>query len=654
MRGTHRKLGLLLAGAASCVSLIPGAGIANAAFPGSNGLIVFERDGDIWMVSPDGSYERRLTDDPARDAEPMFSADGRRIIFESERDGNTELYVMNADGTNLRNGTQNPARDEDPAFAADGNRIAFVSSRDQATSVHHGDMDLFVGDLTGGPALRLTDGGVILAAADPVWSPVGERIAFNLVFDSSIILGVDPDGSDYTPITHSSTYGDQDFSPSWSPDGTQLVYSTFYSGTSLRIVDADGGNDHEILADRWLFSPVWSPDGTRILFLGGPSSNSLDLYTISANGGDPEIVKSSPGTDEDNPDWGVFASPAATVPPVVSGEAHEDVALRASVGSWSGTAPFEYAYQWLRCPVGDATRSFEVAPAGDGYARATGTSYPPGTVSVADFAATSFAGRSGAAGSFNTDTLFLRFDTSSLPDAGVVVAARIEFAVTSRGSADTRNLVGDYYTGPLTAALHQANLSGPIAVEPVPVTDLAGSGLVSVPLANLDRIATTGQTTLRLQVSGGQPTGANFVGVAMSEHTTLPAPRLVVTLAPSSTTGCTAIPGATGPTYLPGVADVHKRLRVQVTAANRAGQVAQISQETESVATDDTTPPETSIASGPSQGSTTGPGVEFALTASEPAASFECRLDSGAFASCSPRGRSLGCPDRCAGGTRRT
>ena len=91
-------------------------------------------------MNVDGSHQRNLTRDAARDSTPSWSPDGRRIAFQSDRDGNLEMYVMNADGTGLLNLTQNAAFDGIPfiqhsraqlsAWSPDGRRIAFQSDRD--------------------------------------------------------------------------------------------------------------------------------------------------------------------------------------------------------------------------------------------------------------------------------------------------------------------------------------------------------------------------------------------------------------------------------------------------------------------------------------------------------------------------------------------
>jgi len=82
------------------------------------------RDGnqEIYVMDADGKNQRRLTNNPAEDGYPAWSPDGQRIAFGTYRDGNWEVYVMDADGENPRNLTDHPADDMfpdwfDPAFA---------------------------------------------------------------------------------------------------------------------------------------------------------------------------------------------------------------------------------------------------------------------------------------------------------------------------------------------------------------------------------------------------------------------------------------------------------------------------------------------------------------------------------------------------------
>ena len=95
-----------------------------------------EKDGASYIKvdTPDHSVIT-LTDSGA-DKSPRLSPDGRLIVFESERDGNWEIYVMNADGSDQTRLTENEAEDADPIWSPDGRRIAFLSNRDGRTEIY--------------------------------------------------------------------------------------------------------------------------------------------------------------------------------------------------------------------------------------------------------------------------------------------------------------------------------------------------------------------------------------------------------------------------------------------------------------------------------------------------------------------------------------
>src|SRR4026208_1427275 len=89
------------------------------------------RNNEILVVSSAGGAPTRLTRNKASDSNPTWSADGKKIAFESNRRGthryeDSDVYVMKADGTGVRELTFSNAFDGDPAWALD-DRIAFDS-----------------------------------------------------------------------------------------------------------------------------------------------------------------------------------------------------------------------------------------------------------------------------------------------------------------------------------------------------------------------------------------------------------------------------------------------------------------------------------------------------------------------------------------------
>jgi hypothetical protein len=89
--------------------------------PVVNGKISFESDRDgnseIYIMNADGSGQMNLSNNAASDFSPVFSPDGSKIAFRSNRDGNWEVYIVNTDGSDQMNISNNEAFDGAPVWA---------------------------------------------------------------------------------------------------------------------------------------------------------------------------------------------------------------------------------------------------------------------------------------------------------------------------------------------------------------------------------------------------------------------------------------------------------------------------------------------------------------------------------------------------------
>lgn len=300
---------------ALAAALLAAAEPAGAAFPGTNGKVVFvsERDGneEIYTRNVDGTV-RRLTNNPARDFEPAFSPDGGRITFTSTRDGNEEIYVMTDVGSGLRRLTFHPENDQNPVFSPDGEKIAFESGRAGGTNQIY-TMNASPEGPTNVPR-RLTfnnPGGAI----HPAWSltPEGEKIAFAGVVDGNLeIFHMNAaDGSNRARLTFNGVF---DGRPNFSPDGKKIAFyrGTLQAGTSDIFVMNLDGSDQTNLTDGPGESgsdPTWSPDGARIAFADDRDADdqnpfNYEIYEMNADDGSNQTRRTNNAARDSEPDWG--------------------------------------------------------------------------------------------------------------------------------------------------------------------------------------------------------------------------------------------------------------------------------------------------------------------------------------------------------------
>ncbi len=108
---------------------------------------------EIWVMNADGSNKRQVTKLDSGTFAPFFTPDGKRIIFctnffDPERGNrrkqpNFDLALINVDGTALERVTFNETFDGFPMFSPDGKKLVFASNRNAAAQ---GDTNVFIAD----------------------------------------------------------------------------------------------------------------------------------------------------------------------------------------------------------------------------------------------------------------------------------------------------------------------------------------------------------------------------------------------------------------------------------------------------------------------------------------------------------------------------
>lgn len=220
---------------------------------------------------------------------PAVSPDGNLIAFESNRDGQLEIYLMNRDGTGQTRLTDSPGRDAQPAWSPDGSRLVFVSERGGAT-------DLYIMKSDGSEPTRLTSG--LAGANNPRWSPQGRRIAFKSgSYPQADIYLIDADGSNLMNLTpNTDSY---EHSPAWSPDGKAIAFTSNRGDPwNVWLMQADGGNPHRLTNNDYTDEiPSWSPDGRAIAYQGR-SSGDVQVHRVEADGARPTRLTEGPANNE--------------------------------------------------------------------------------------------------------------------------------------------------------------------------------------------------------------------------------------------------------------------------------------------------------------------------------------------------------------------
>jgi len=266
-----------------------------------------------------------------QNAEAYWSPDGKRLIFQSTRDGREcdQMYIMNADGSDVRMVSTGKGVTTCGYFLADGKHILYASthesgdacparpdrSRGYVWAVYPG-FDIFLATDTGKIVKKLTDTPGYDAEATVNWKK--DRIVYTSLASGDLELWtMKTDGSGKKRITTSEGY---DGGAVFSRDGSKLVWRAHHPDTpekaarakellkdnltapmkmELFVADADGANAKQITNFGCAsFAPTFTPGGKKILFSSNKhkcDSRDFELYLINLDGTGLEQVTSFGG-----------------------------------------------------------------------------------------------------------------------------------------------------------------------------------------------------------------------------------------------------------------------------------------------------------------------------------------------------------------------
>jgi Tol biopolymer transport system component len=212
-------------------------------------------------MNADGSGLANVTNHPADDVRPSWTADGTRILFASDRDGESRVdpetgnvaaifyeYMMNADGSNPQ---RLPWLGSEPDWSRN-DQIVYGRVTSDTNGIW---MRIAVNDPTGSQERIVAASGMA-----PKWSPDGQQIAFvrypNGVYDPPGQLWMmGADGSEKRLLWEGSLA----IRPvAWSPDGREIAFAGDGDIIAVRVAD---GQERHVQAGPFRRCPSWSPDG---------------------------------------------------------------------------------------------------------------------------------------------------------------------------------------------------------------------------------------------------------------------------------------------------------------------------------------------------------------------------------------------------------
>ena len=293
---------------------------------------------EIYLLNLAGSGEQRLTHNNDTDGIGSLSPDGKKIVFESNRNraegepaNTTDLFVMNADGSDQTF----LARGGSATWSPDGKYIAFQASAsgtkgpiNTLPGAATEDSDIFIVNVDdrlehGTPPRNLTNDSAQVdeqVDEDPDWSPDGSSIVYTshdvnqkptappFDYTTAELYLRAADGTGTAIRLTDNT--EEERAPDWSHQGDRIAYMCRRGSPLFQFCVTDINGNQTQITDKGLayLGPHWSPDDQRIFFNRNTPGRGNQIWWVAADGSTEQLLvpSSEPTGTTLFPDVGVL------------------------------------------------------------------------------------------------------------------------------------------------------------------------------------------------------------------------------------------------------------------------------------------------------------------------------------------------------------
>ena len=235
--------------------------------------------------------EEPLAAEPLPYESPRVSPDGRSVVLQIDSGADADVVVYDLERNTPSRVTFDSGADVFPIWTPDGQRVVFSSDREGVQNLYSKAAD------GTGQAERLTTSETIQLASS--WSVDGQTLVFHGLVGANVRVGTLPldDPSQTESLLAAGTHS-YDAYPEVSPDGRWLAYHSNESGQYEVYVrpfpNVDDGRWQ--ISPNGGFSPVWGPDGRELFYRGLNRGMTVVTYETDPTfrAGNPEVLFPAP------------------------------------------------------------------------------------------------------------------------------------------------------------------------------------------------------------------------------------------------------------------------------------------------------------------------------------------------------------------------